>query len=911
MSVNTTFTINFVNYTIITITPTNTVALTSSSGSPANWSLTIPSTVTYNSVTYTVAEVGSSAFEANTNLVSCIIPNSVNKLGNSIFGGCTNLAGVTLPDVANIDLSIAGGMFNGCSNMTGITIPSSWTIIPLSFAYGAGFRNVNFSNTTVLTQIVERAFGSCTRLTSITIPDSVKIIGSSNNAGNGTFNSCSSLTSVIFGASSGVTHIALESFQGCSALTFITIPSGVKSISNNVFNGCSALSSITIQSGVTSLGSRCFQTTGLTTVVIPDTVTSLAESAFSGCSNLTGVKLPLNLTYSASFTADMLFQQCGALKNITIPANWNFIPTRCFNVCRNLTKVTFDSNTNLQYISELAFATCKLISIKFPSSLTSISQFNFDTNTLKYILFTGNIPTINSALNFVNSSDTAYYFTGATNTASLSSFFTTSTELTQNFSVNNINYNVTDIDDSGNFYVSITGNTLTTTTDLSIPSTFTNSSVVYTVNNISLGAFQNKSLLTSVTIPNTVTRIDSNAFLGCSSLTTVTFFGNIPSIDSSGNFGITGDTAYYYAGSTNTSILSSFFTNQSQLITNFTTTTGGITYNFTSLSGTNVNITSITPATSITSVSIPSTVTNSGTIYNISDINNFTFSGSTNLTNITVNSYLSNFRNGFLGVNNTGLQISFNYTGSIPEGACSGMNKMSSITIPSTITGIEKNSFQDCAGLKSITIPSSVTSIGYTAFKDCSGLTSIAINSYISNLASGLYGLNNKSLQINFNYTGPIPDGACYRKSNITSITVPGSITSLGISAFEGCYELTNITFQSTQIKIFSNRLFYNCSILTNITIPSSVTEIDDNVFTNCSSLKSITIPSNVTSIGQYAFSNCSGLTNVAFSSTTTLVSIGSYAFQNCTSLTSITIPKSVTTLNETIFKGCTNLTII
>ena len=786
MSFGTAFTINYspytLNYTIITITPTNTVALTGSSGSVANWSLTIPSTVTYNSVTYTVTKVESTAFLSNTNLVSCIIPNSVNNLGTSIFQDSTNLASVT-------------------------------------------------------------------------------------------------------------------------------IPSGVKSIPSQIFMNCSALSSITIPSGVTSIGPYCFFNTRLTTVVIPDTVTSLGSGVFNSCTNLTGVKLPLNLTYSGVFTASSAFQSCDALKSVTIPASWTFVPEDCFHICGALTKVTFDSNTNLQYISDYAFSRLNTNSIKLPSSLTSIGHAGL--NNCKYVLFTGNIPSISSA-NFINESDTAYYFTGATNTASLSSFFTTSTALTQNFSVNNINYNFTDIDDSGNVYVSITGNTLTTTTDLSISSNVTNSSIVYTVNNISLGAFQNKSLLTSVTIPNTITRIDSNAFLGCTSLTKVTFNGNIPSIDSTGNFGITGDTAYYYSGSTNTSILSSFFTNQAQLILNFNTTTGGITYNFSSLSGTSVKITSITPDTSITSLSIPSNVINSGTISNIVDINNFVFTGYTNLTNITVNSYLPNFKNGFLGVNNTGLQINFNYTGSIPEGACSGMNKMTSITIPSTITGIEKNSFQDCYGLKSITIPSSVTSIGYTAFKDCSGLTSIAINSYISNLASGLYGLDNKLLQFNFNYNGPISDGACYRKSNMKSITIISSITSLGRSVFEYCYGLTNVTFQPTpQIKIFSNRLFYNCYSLPSLTIPLSVTKIDDYVFTYCSSLTSITIPANVTSIGQYAFSGCSGLTSVTFTSTTTMISIGIYAFQNCTSLTSITIPQTVTNINENIFKGCKILTII
>ena len=211
-----------------------------------------------------------------------------------------------------------------------------------------------------------------------------------------------------------------------------TIPSGVKSISDQIFMNCSALSSITIPSGVTSIGSYCFFNTRLTTVVIPDTVTSLGGGVFDSCKNLTGVKLPLNLTYSGDFTASSAFQSCDALKSVTIPASWTFVPENCFHICDALTKVTFDSNTNLQYISGYAFSRLKT-SIKLPSSLTSIGYSGL--YNCKYVLFTGNIPSISSA-NFINESDTAYYFTGATNTASLSSFFTTSTALTQNFSVN-------------------------------------------------------------------------------------------------------------------------------------------------------------------------------------------------------------------------------------------------------------------------------------------------------------------------------------------------------------------------------------------------------------------------------------------------------------------------------------------
>ena len=102
---------------------------------------------------------------------------------------------------------------------------------------------------------------------------------------------------------------------------------------------------------------------------------------------------------------------------------------------------------------------------------------------------------------------------------------------------------------------------------------------------------------------------------------------------------------------------------------------------------------------------------------------------------------------------------------------------------------------------------------------------------------------------------------------------------------------------------------FYDCSSLTSIIIPNSVTSIDDSAFGHCKSLTSITIPNSITTIGNDLFSNCSGLTSVTIPNSVT--SIGWSAFYCCSSLTSIFIPDSVTSIGENAFYGCTDLTSV
>ena len=199
----------------------------------------------------------------------------------------------------------------------------------------------------------------------------------------------------------------------------------------------------------------------------------------------------------------------------------------------------------------------------------------------------------------------------------------------------------------------------------------------------------------------------------------------------------------------------------------------------------------------------------------------------------------------------------------IGDYAFSGCSRLTSLTIPSSVTEIDESAFEGCSGLTSLTIPSSVTWIGRSAFEGCSGLT---------------------------------------------SLTIPSSVTRIGESAFEGCSGLTSLTIPSS-VTWIGRSAFKGCSGLTSLTIPSSVTSIGKSAFDGCSGLTSLTLPSSVTRISESAFEGCSGLTSLTLPSSVT--EIGGYAFKGCSRLTSLTLPSSVTWISESAFDGCSGLTSI
>ena len=108
------------------------------------------------------------------------------------------------------------------------------------------------------------------------------------------------------------------------------------------------------------------------------------------------------------------------------------------------------------------------------------------------------------------------------------------------------------------------------------------------------------------------------------------------------------------------------------------------------------------------------------------------------------------------------------------------------------------------------------------------------------------------------------------------------------------------------EIKEIDSWAFSDCTGLTSISLPASLTTIGEGAFEGCKSLTSITLPANLTKIDKYTFSDCTGLTSITLPAN--LTQIGEYAFYDCKGLTSVHLPASLTTIDQYAFYGCGGL---
>ena len=320
-------------------------------------------------------------------------------------------------------------------------------------------------------------------------------------------------------------------------------------------------------------------------------------------------------------------------------------------------------------------------------------------------------------------------------------------------------------------------------------------------------AFWDCKSLQSITIPDSVTSIGRSAFVGCSSLQSVTIPDSVTSI---------GVSAFEFCSSL-----------QSVTIPDSVTRIGDGAFS---------------DCWSLQSVTIPDSVT---------CIGDWAFRGCSSLQSVTIPDSVT----------------------SIGDGAFNDCKSLQSVTIPDSVTSIGNYAFSRCSSLQSVTIPDSVTSIGDWAFRGCSSLQSVTIPESVINIKGNPFPTCPARV-INHSKHFTLFEGNLYtsdRQKLISYLSkgenfiIPGSVTSIGDSAFNGYSSLQSVTIPDSVTSIGSFA-FYGCSSLQSVTIPDSVTSIGDGAFSDCKSLLSVTIPDSVTRIGARAFWGCSSLYSVIIS---------------------------------------------
>lgn len=297
---------------------------------------------------------------------------------------------------------------------------------------------------------------------------------------------------------------------------------------------------------------------------------------------------------------------------------------------------------------------------------------------------------------------------------------------------------------------------------------------------------------------------------------------------------------------------------------------------------------------SLKSVTIPGCVTSIG---------NVAFAGCINLESIIIPESVVSIGNGAFWECQKLKSISIpSGVTSIGDSTFKWCTSLMEILIPGSVIKIGKWAFLGCCNLMKFIIPSSITSIGEEAFYDCYRLVEVhnysklnitageeeiggvgfyAIEVYTTPTKSKLHKTEdgfvfyvgdkdiklinyigtNSDLVLPDNYKGSnysIADYAFYREQ-IKSITIPKSITSIGMFAFYKCFrlEIINMTKDVTSIGDYA---FFGCTSLKSIIIPKNVVTIEEGLFLDCHELETVIIPASVKIIEEDAFSHCEKL---------------------------------------------------
>ena len=812
------FTIGYLRYTVTDAT--NHYVSVVRDGFPTGV-LEIPATVVDPGTdeTYTVTSIEQRAFSGCYGLTEVTIPETVTSIGQIAFYGCYGLTKITLP-------------FAGDKPHT----ENDRTQYPFGYIFGTS----SYNGSTATPQNYYNGVGVSS--STYYIPTSLKevVINGSSYISKHAFNNCQGLTSIIIGNS--VTSIGDCAFASCTGLTEITIPESVTTIGSSVFNVCNNLTKVTINSTTIASNSYPYSSylgkvfgSQVTEYVLSDNITSLSRCMFKDCSNLTSITIPNSVTEIGIGA----FSGCNGLTEIIIPESVTDIQGEAFMNCYGLTEIIIPESVNS--IGDYAFYGCtKVDYIVFeretPPTFKGTNIFN-NTNCLICVPTTEAVEAYKSAPNI-----------GVPSRVGLTPI-----------EVDGFKYRL--LNDGIN---AVLVKAMNRADEIVIPESFTYLGETYHISSIETFAFNSWTNLKKVTINNN--DVASKTYSSSTNLKTI-FGTKVEEYVFGESVTTIGDYALYDGSSALKSVS----------ISESVTSIGK--YAFVNCSG-------------LESINIPNSVTSFGSspFYNCSSLASITTDceviGNAYL-DITIDNilyrvldkksvavYPKKYENSYSGeivipgtitAGNT-----FNVT-SIGSGTFRSCGDLTAITIPNSVISIGGSAFYNCSGLTSVTIPNSVTSIGGSAFYGCTGLTEITIPESVTSIGGNAFFDCNSltSITTDCEVIGDanldfIKDGIQYRVLSKNSVAVRSYFIS-GTNSYSGDVVIPSaVSFGNTfAVSSIYGRAFENCSGLTSVTIPNSVTSIGNNAFENCSGLTSITIPNSVTSIDNSAFYGCNGLTSI------------------------------------------------
>ena len=207
--------------------------------------------------------------------------------------------------------------------------------------------------------------------------------------------------------------------------------------------------------------------------------------------------------------------------------------------------------------------------------------------------------------------------------------------------------------------------------------------------------------------------------------------------------------------------------------------------------------------------------------------------------------------------------------------------------------------------IETVEIGDGVTRIGNYAFYQCTNLTDLTLPTTVSTIGESAF--RECSSLSAFPYSAKLHIGTeAFRGcSSLTRFDIPYSMTSIPEGMLEDCTNLTEVSIPN-RITSIGKDAFWMCSSLAHVNIPASVTTIGEGAFYGCMSLTNVTVPARVKSIETFTFADCQNLVQISLPDGIT--SIGDGAFFDCYKLSDFTIPRNVTSIGEYAFESCTSL---